>query len=155
MYGREISPKRHICVCGHKGVRRDSGGRWWVRMGAGGCISTQQTQKKANRDTDRSAGHNFGKGVGREIIWQGWHMSVTEHMGECWGCKAHPGTHLSTIYRPLCIRARKNKKRDITNKITSHYKSVQNAKGDKTTQNTPKKLPKRENEQKKKHNTNS
>jgi len=36
------------------------------------------------------------------------------------------------------MRARKNKKRSITNKITSHYKSAQNAKGAKTTQNTPK-----------------
>ena len=65
-------------------------------------------------------------------------MSVTEHMGECWGCKGHPGTHLCTIYRPRCKRARKNKKRSITNKITSHYKSDQNAKGAKTIQNTPK-----------------
>ena len=47
--------KRHICVRRHKGVRRDSGGWGWVRMGAGGCISTQQTQNKANRGTDRSA----------------------------------------------------------------------------------------------------
>ena len=28
--------KRHKCVCGHKEVRRDSGGRGWVQMGAGG-----------------------------------------------------------------------------------------------------------------------
>ena len=41
--------KRHICVCRHKGVRRDSGGWVWVRMGAGGCIRTQQTQNKAKR----------------------------------------------------------------------------------------------------------
>lgn len=130
--------KRHICVCGQKGVRMDPGGRGWVRMGAGGCNSTQQTQNRANRDTDTSVGHNFGKGVGREITWQRWHMSVTEHMGECWGCKGHPGTHLCTIYRPRCTRARKKEKRNITSKIPSHYKSDQNAKRDKTTQNTPK-----------------
>ena len=39
--------KRHICARRHKGVKRDSGGWGWVRIGAGGCISTQQTQKKA------------------------------------------------------------------------------------------------------------
>jgi hypothetical protein len=48
--------KRHICARMHKGVRRDSGGREWVRMGAGGCISTQQAQNKAKRVTDRSQG---------------------------------------------------------------------------------------------------
>ena len=60
--------KRHICVRRHKGVTRDSGGWGWVRMGVGGCISTQQTQNKANRDTDRSTGHNFGKGVWRKLL---------------------------------------------------------------------------------------
>ena len=60
--------KNHIGARRHKGVRRDSGGWEWVRMGAGGCISTQQTQNKTNRDTDRSAGHNFGKGVGGKLI---------------------------------------------------------------------------------------
>ena len=63
--------KRHICVCRHKGVRRDSGGWGWVRMGAGGCISTQQTQNKANRHTDSPTGHYFGKGMGGEIGEQG------------------------------------------------------------------------------------
>ena len=32
--------KYDIQTCRHKGVRRDSGGWGWVRMGAGGCIST-------------------------------------------------------------------------------------------------------------------
>ena len=59
--------KRHICARRHKGVKRDSGGWGWVRIGAGGCISTQQTQNKTSRGTDRPAGHNFGKGVGGQI----------------------------------------------------------------------------------------
>ena len=41
--------KRHICARRHKEVRRDSGGWGYVRMGAGGCIGTQQTQKNAKR----------------------------------------------------------------------------------------------------------
>ena len=55
----------------HKWGIRDSGGWGWVRMGAGGCISTQQTQNKTNRHTYRSVGHNFGKGVCAEIGEQG------------------------------------------------------------------------------------
>ena len=65
MYDREISPKRHICVCGHKGVRRDSRGRGWVRMGAGGCISTQQTQ---NKQTDTQIGP---QGIILARVWGG------------------------------------------------------------------------------------
>ena len=45
--------KRHMCVCRHKGVRRDSGGWGWVRMGAGGCIGTQQHK---TRQTDAQIG---------------------------------------------------------------------------------------------------
>ena len=41
--------KRHICARRHKGVRRDSGGWGYVRMGAEGCIGTQQTQNNAKR----------------------------------------------------------------------------------------------------------
>jgi len=67
-YGREISPKRQICVCRHKEVRRDSGEWKWVRMGARGCIDTHQTQNKANRGTDRPAGRNFGKGMGGKLL---------------------------------------------------------------------------------------
>ena len=59
--------KRHICARRHKGVSRYSGGCLWVWMTLGGCTCTQQTQNKANRDTDGLAGHNFGKGVGGEI----------------------------------------------------------------------------------------
>ena len=59
--------KRHIYVCSHKRVKRDSGGWGWVRMGAGGCIGTQQSQNKTKRGTDSRAGHNFGKGVGGQI----------------------------------------------------------------------------------------
>ena len=87
--------KRHICAHRHKGVRRDSGGWVWARMGAGGCIGTQQTQNKANRHTDKSAGHNFGKDVCGEIDEQGWrgrHMSATEYIGQYWGCNGCPGT---------------------------------------------------------------
>ena len=50
----KFPPKRHICVCKHKRVKRDSGGWAWVRMGSGGCIGTQQTQNKTNRGTNRS-----------------------------------------------------------------------------------------------------
>ena len=50
----KFPPKRHIYVCRHKRVKRDSGGWAWVRMGAGGCIGTQQTQNKTNRGTNRS-----------------------------------------------------------------------------------------------------
>ena len=63
----KFPPKRHICTYSHKGVRRDSGGWVWVRMDAGGCISTQQTQNKANRNTDRSVVHIFDKGVWGEM----------------------------------------------------------------------------------------
>ena len=63
-------PQKNIYVreYNHKGVRRDSGGWVWVRMDAGGCISTQQTQNKANRDTDRSVVYIFDKGVWGEMI---------------------------------------------------------------------------------------
>ena len=56
----------------YKGVRRDSGGRGWVRMGAGGCISTQQAQNKANKVTNRSQGTILTRVCGVEIGWQGW-----------------------------------------------------------------------------------
>ena len=59
----KIPEKRHVRADRQKGARRDSGGWICVRVGVGGYISTQQTQNKANRDTDRSTGHNFGKGV--------------------------------------------------------------------------------------------
>ena len=40
--------KRHTYVCrGKEGLRR-------MGLGAGGCIGTQQTQNKTNRDTNRS-----------------------------------------------------------------------------------------------------
>ena len=48
--------KRHMCAHMHEGVRRDSGVWGWVRMGAGGCINTQQAQNKANKVTDGSQG---------------------------------------------------------------------------------------------------
>ena len=44
--------KTHVCAHRHKGAMRDSGGWGWVRMGTGGCIDTQQTQNKADRDKD-------------------------------------------------------------------------------------------------------
>ena len=60
--------KRYICAHRHKGVRRDSGGWGWVRMGAGGCISTQQTQNEANRGTDRSAGIILASVCGGKLL---------------------------------------------------------------------------------------
>ena len=43
-------PAKHmLCALDIKRVMRLSGGRGWVRMGAGGCIRTQQTQNKAKR----------------------------------------------------------------------------------------------------------
>ena len=59
--------KRHICARMHKGVRRGSGVRGWVRMGAGGCISTQQAQNKANKVTNRSQGTILTRVCGVEI----------------------------------------------------------------------------------------
>ena len=59
--------KRHTCDRMHKGVRRDSGVWGWVRMGAGGCISTQQAQNKANKVTDRSQGTILTRVCGVEI----------------------------------------------------------------------------------------
>ena len=38
--------KTHTCAYRHKRVMRDSGGWGWVRMGPGGCIGTQQTQRR-------------------------------------------------------------------------------------------------------------
>ena len=96
-----IPQKRHICACRYKGVRIDSGGWGWVRMGAGGCISTQQTQNKTSRGTDRPVGHNFGKGVGGQIDCQGCrgrHMAATDHIGEYGVCQGCPGTTHACIY---------------------------------------------------------
>ena len=110
----KFPPKRHIYVCRHKRVRRDSGGWGWVRMGAGGCISTQQTQNKTNRHTYRSVGHNFGKGVCAEIGEQGWrgrHMSATEHIGQYRGCNGCPGTPHACTCNKRCISVRKNNKK--------------------------------------------
>ena len=75
--------KRHICVCRHKGVRRDSGGWGWVRMGAGGCIGTQQTQNRAKRVIGGRAGHNCGQACVCGKWPQGYcgrHMTTTEHI---------------------------------------------------------------------------
>ena len=55
--------KRHIYVCRHKRVKRDLGGWVWVRMGAGGCIGTQQTQNKTKRVIGGRAGHILYKHV--------------------------------------------------------------------------------------------
>ena len=63
----KFPPKRHICAHKYKGDRRDPGGWVWVCMGLGGCICTQQTQNKTNRDIYVLTGHNFGEGVGGEI----------------------------------------------------------------------------------------
>jgi len=83
--------------------------------GCRGCICTQQTQNKANRDTDRTAGHNLGKGVGGQIGCQGCrgrHMAATDHVGEYGVCEGCPGTTHAYIYGLRCIRARKNKKKN-------------------------------------------
>ena len=61
--------KRHICVRRHQGVTGDEGGWEWVLMGAGGCISTQKTQNKVNRGTDRTEGYNFDKAG---CVWGNW-----------------------------------------------------------------------------------
>ena len=57
----KFPPKIHIYVCRHKRVKRDSGGWGWVRMGAGGCIGTQQTQNRAKRVIGGRAEHNCGQ----------------------------------------------------------------------------------------------
>jgi len=125
-------------VCRHKEVRRDSGEWKWVRMGARGCIDTHQTQNKANRDTDRPAGRNFGKGMGGKLLKKDG--TATDQMGELWGCKGLPGTP-PMHYIPPTMHARKEEQeKNITIKITVHYKGEQNAKRDKTTLNVPKKI---------------
>ena len=105
--------------------------------GCRGCICTQQTQNKANRDTDRTAGHNLGKGVGGQIGCQGCrgrHMAATDHVGEYGVCEGCPGTTHAYIYGLRCIRARKNKKKKSkTSKIVGHSKSDQKGKRGKTT----------------------
>ena len=106
--------KRHIYVCRHKRVKRDSGGWAWVRMGAGGCIGTQQTQNKTNRGTDRPAWHNFGKCVWGQIGGQGCrgrHMTATDHIGEYGVYEGCPGTTQTCMYGVRCISARKNKEK--------------------------------------------
>ena len=113
-----IPPKRHICACRLKGVRRDSGGWIWVRMGAGGCISIQQTWNKANRGTDRTAGYNFGKGVGGEIGWQGWrgrHMTATDHPGGFWRRKGYR-SRVTCIYEQASRQTRKKQQEKRKNK---------------------------------------
>lgn len=53
-----------------------------MAIGLDGCKGIYMqviNRKKVNRVTDRAAGHNFGKGVWDEIVWQGlgstheWH----------------------------------------------------------------------------------
>jgi len=76
--------KTHVCAHRHKGVMRDSGGWGWVRMGAGRCISIQQTQKKVKRVVGGRAGHNFGQTFGGGTwmqTWRGRHTTTTEHSG--------------------------------------------------------------------------
>ena len=66
MCGREISQKRHICVCRHKmgkeGLRR-------VGIGSNGCRGMHihaANAKNTNRDTDMCVGHNFDKVWGKQ-----------------------------------------------------------------------------------------
>ena len=123
--------KIHICAHGHKGVRRYSGGWGWVQMGVGGCISTQQTQNKAKRGTDRPAGRDLARVCGGEITCQGWrgrHMSVTDHIGELWGCKGCPGTpHAPYNVHDACAQG-KTRKKSMMNKITGHVKVIKTQK---------------------------
>ena len=128
--------KRHICEHRHKGARRDSGGWVCVRVGVGGCISTQQTQNKANRDTDRSTGHNFGKGVWRKLLDKDdevgtWVSQITQ--GNC-GCVRGAQVPLNVSYtaHDACAQGKTRKKRKI-GKIIGHCKSGQNVKRGKTT----------------------
>ena len=67
MDGKFPPKEGHICAISHNGVERDSEGWGCVRMGAGGCINTQQTQKKVKRVIGGRAGHNFGLACGGEI----------------------------------------------------------------------------------------
>ena len=56
--------KKHTCSHRHKGVMGDSGGWEWIRVGAGGCMDTQQTQNKAKIVICGCAGHNCGQACG-------------------------------------------------------------------------------------------
>ena len=56
--------KTRTCAHRHKGVMRDSGGWGWVRMDAGGCIDTQQTQNKSKRVVGGAQYTIVGKHVG-------------------------------------------------------------------------------------------
>ena len=56
--------KKHTCSHRHKGVMGDSGGWEWIRVGAGGCMDTQQTQNKAKIVICGCAGHNCGQTCG-------------------------------------------------------------------------------------------
>ena len=128
--------KTHVCAHRHKGAMRDSGGWGWVRMGAGGCISIQQTQKKVKRVVGGRAGHNCGQAFGGGTwmqTWRGRHTTTTEHLGVLGGTKGVAGGPHALAYRRDDKRARNNKKKEKTGKIIGHYKSGQNTKRGKTT----------------------
>jgi len=86
--------KTHACAHRHKKLMRDSGGLGWVRMGAGGCIGTQQTQNKANRVISGRAGHIWdnhawggnGHKDGVVINWSSQNI-----WGECCTIEGCPG----------------------------------------------------------------
>ena len=106
--------KTHVCAHRHKGAMRDSGGWGWVRMGAGGCISIQQTQKKVKRVVGGRAGHNCGQAFGGGTwmqTWRGRHTTITEHLGVLGGTKGVAGGPHALAYRRDDKRARNNKKK--------------------------------------------
>ena len=85
-------------------VRRYSWGWGWVRMDAGGCISTQQTQKKGLEGAQDIIVGNHVRGGTWIQRWRGRHLITTEYPGFLWrrkGCGR----------RDICI----HKKRETAN----------------------------------------
>ena len=77
--------KTHTCAHKNKWVMRDSEGWGWVRMGAGGCIDTHQTQKKVKIVIGWCARHNceqtcWGGGNGHKDV-----VATHEHHRACRG----------------------------------------------------------------------
>lgn len=105
-------------------VRRYSWGWGWVRMGAGGCISTQQTQKKGLVvaqdiivDNRVRGEHEFKDGAA--TIWTSQSIQVF-----FWDTKGVAGGTYVSINKRDDKRARNNKKKVGTNKSIGNSKVV-------------------------------
>ena len=123
--------KRHVRADRQKGVRRDSGGRGWVRMGTGGCIDTRQTQNKAKRAIHGRTGHIWynrlcgGNGHKDDVVatWPPQGMQ-----GCSGGTRCVQATHIACANNPQEKRTRNNKKKAKTSNFILLKKMYKNEK---------------------------